>query len=243
MSTPPMARNAIRLPCHTPAVPSESMSFGTPMVLSPSSVSSFKECPLAFRFSYLERLPEPPAPWTTQGHPGAPRARAPARPPAGRAHRRRRARRSRPRPGRARRAPEFADLELTEDEWAKFHADAEMLVRKYFELEDPRTIRPDRPRAQARGHPGDHPAPRHHRPARARRERGARRHRLQDRLGAVELYEAKSLSGVHMYALLCERMLGRRPAGCSCSTCRSPRRSSPTPSDQSIRGVERAHRP
>ena len=43
------------------------MSFAPPWSLSPSSVSSFKECPLAFRFSYLERLPEPPAPWTTKG--------------------------------------------------------------------------------------------------------------------------------------------------------------------------------
>jgi len=27
-----------------------------------------------------------------------------------------------------------------------------------------------------------------------------------------EFWEAKSLAGVHIYALLCERMLGRRPA-------------------------------
>src|SRR3954453_9004123 len=44
-----------------------SMSLAPPWSLSPSSCSSFKECPLAFRFSYLERLPEPPAPWTPKG--------------------------------------------------------------------------------------------------------------------------------------------------------------------------------
>ena len=38
--------------------------------------------------------------------------------------------------------PEFADLDLTDEEWAKFDADAEALVQKYFQLEDPRTVRP-----------------------------------------------------------------------------------------------------
>ena len=52
------------------------MGRALPPSLSPSSISSFKECPLAFRFSYLERLPEPPSPWATQGHARAPGARA-----------------------------------------------------------------------------------------------------------------------------------------------------------------------
>ena len=38
-----------------------------PASLSPSSISSFKECPLAFRFSYLDRLPQPPAPHSSKG--------------------------------------------------------------------------------------------------------------------------------------------------------------------------------
>ena len=38
-----------------------------PYALSPSSISSFKECPLAFRFSYLDRLPEPSTVWTAKG--------------------------------------------------------------------------------------------------------------------------------------------------------------------------------
>ena len=118
------------------------MGFAPPWSLSPSSCSSFKECPLAFRFSYLERLPEPPAPWTSKGtlvhralellldRPADERTVDAALADLDRA--------------RVELAPhpDFADLELTEEEWAMFDADAESLVRKYFELEDPRTVRP-----------------------------------------------------------------------------------------------------
>ncbi|MGH9066737.1 MAG: PD-(D/E)XK nuclease family protein, partial [Acidimicrobiales bacterium] len=35
------------------------MSFPLPSSISPSKVSSFKDCALAFRFSAIDRLPEP----------------------------------------------------------------------------------------------------------------------------------------------------------------------------------------
>jgi len=54
-----------------------------------------------------------------------------------------------------------------------------------------------------------------------------------------EFWEAKSLSGVHMYALLCERMLGRRPARVQLFYLSKPEAIIATPTDQSIRGVER----
>jgi putative RecB family exonuclease len=38
-----------------------------PHGLSPSKVESFKSCALAFRFSAIDRLPEPPSPWATKG--------------------------------------------------------------------------------------------------------------------------------------------------------------------------------
>ena len=50
-----------------------------------------------------------------------------------------------------------------------------------------------------------------------------------------ELWEAKSLSGVHMYALLCERMLGRRPARVQLFYLSKPEAIIATPTDQSIR--------
>src|SRR5882762_8164855 len=43
------------------------MSLPLPTSLSPSKVSSFKECALAFRFSAIDRLPEPPSPWAVKG--------------------------------------------------------------------------------------------------------------------------------------------------------------------------------
>jgi putative RecB family exonuclease len=135
--------------------------------------------------------------------------------------------------------PDFADLDLTDEEWAKFDSDSESLVRKYFELEDPRTITPiglelkleaDLGRTRLRG--------------------------IIDRLeldehgefvvtdyktGSVpsEFFEAKSLAGVHMYALLCERMLGRRPARVQLYYLSKPEAIIAAPTEQSIRGVER----
>ncbi|HEY3672888.1 MAG TPA: PD-(D/E)XK nuclease family protein [Acidimicrobiia bacterium] len=215
------------------------MSLAPPWSLSPSSVSSFKECPLAFRFSYLERLPEPPSVWTTKGT---------------LVHRALELLLDRPADERSIDAgladlaqarvelaphPDFADLDLTEEEWAKFDSDSESLVHKYFELEDPRTITPiglelkleaDLGRTRLRG--------------------------IIDRLeldehgefvvtdyktGSVpsEFWEAKSLAGVHMYALLCERMLGRRPARVQLYYLSKPEAIIAAPTEQSIRGVER----
>jgi hypothetical protein len=51
----------------------------------------------------------------------------------------------------------------------------------------------------------------------------------------------KSLSGVHIYALLCERHARQRPAACSSTTCRA-RGDHRHPTDQSITGVEAQHR-
>ena len=97
--------------------------------------------------------------------------------------------------------PDFTELELTVDEWDGFHADAETLVHRYFELEDPTTIRADRARAPAR---------RHHR-ARcscAASSTGSSSTQTTSssitdyKTGAVpsERYEIKRLAGVHMYA-------------------------------------------
>ena len=43
------------------------MAFPVPRSLSPSKVSSFTDCALAFRFSVIDRLPEPPSPAATRG--------------------------------------------------------------------------------------------------------------------------------------------------------------------------------
>ena len=43
------------------------MPANPPRTLSPSKVSSFTDCPLAFRFSIIDRLPEPPSPHALKG--------------------------------------------------------------------------------------------------------------------------------------------------------------------------------
>jgi putative RecB family exonuclease len=215
------------------------MSLAPPWSLSPSSCSSFKECPLAFRFAYLDRLPEPPSPWTTKGT---------------LVHRALELLLDRPPDERSldaaladlRRArvelvphPDFADLVLTEEEWAQFDADAEELVRRYFQLEDPTTVRPIGLELKLEADLG-----------RTRLRGIIDRLELDDdgefvvtdyKTGSVpsELWEAKSLAGVHIYALLCERMLGRRPARVQLYYLSKPEAIIAQPTDQSIRGVER----
>ena len=215
------------------------MSYAPPWSLSPSACSSFKECPLAFRFSYIERLPEPPSPWTTKGT---------------LVHRALELLLDRPPDERTIDAalfdldrarvelaahPDFTDLVLTDEEWAQFHADSVLLVQRYFTLEDPRTVRPIGLELKLEADLGK-----------------VRLRGVIDRLeldehgelvvtdyktGSVpsEFWEAKSLSGVHMYALLCERTFGKRPARVQLLYLTKPEAIIATPSDQSIVGVER----
>jgi putative RecB family exonuclease len=215
------------------------MVYAPPRSLSPSSTSAFKSCPLAYRFSYLDRLPEPPSIWTSRGI---------------LVHRCLELLLDRPAPERTLEAaradvatatlelsadPELAGLELSDEEWERFHADVWTLVERYFELEDPTTVRPIGLELKLEADLGH-----------------VRLRGVIDRLdltddgelvvvdyktGAVpsEQWEARSLAGVHVYALLCERMLGRRPARVQLYYLSRPEAIIATPTDQTITGVER----
>ncbi len=211
-----------------------------PSTLSPSKVSAFKDCALAFRFSVIDRLPEPPSPAAVKGtlvhraleqlYCAAPegRTRAAALAALGAAF------------DHARRHDgEYAQLALQGEAEERFRDDAERLVHGYFEMEDPTTIRPigiellleaeldgvrvrgiiDRLELDAQGElvvtdykTGRAPAPRHE----------------QGRFG-----------GVHFYAFLCEAMLGRRPARVQLLYLGDGVTIVATPSEQSVRGLER----
>ena len=191
------------------------MPLPLPTSLSPSKVSSFTDCGLAFRFSAIDRLPEPPSVAASRGTLVHARPRAAVRPGAGRAHaserplacldeaiaelrdapgvRRARARRRR----RGRRSSTRR---------ARCSA-------RYFRLEDPRTITPiglelklevgGRWRARSAGSstassstptasswsPTTRPA---RRPASAR--------------------SSSAWPACAFYSLLCERLFGKRPA-------------------------------
>jgi len=209
-----------------------------PYSLSPSSISCFKSCPLSFRFSYLERLPEPPSPWASKGslvHRALELLFC--RPPDDRTISAALADLDRARTELAEH-PEFAGLELSDEEWELFHADAEQLVHRYFELEDPTTVHPIGLELKLEAELG-----------------GVRLRGIIDRLDLVdgelvvtdyktgsvpsEFFEAKSLAGVHIYGLLCERMLGKRPVRVQLLYLSKPEAIIATPTDQSTSGVEK----
>ena len=117
------------------------MAFPVPRTLSPSKVTAFTDCALAFRFSAIDRLPEPPTVAATRGtlvhaalealHCLAPADRTPEAAlacldDAALA---------------LRDDPEYIALGLDDEAAAGFQAEAADLVRNYFRLEDPTTVR------------------------------------------------------------------------------------------------------
>src|SRR6266566_3861913 len=117
------------------------MGLPIPQTLSPSSMGCFTSCPLAFRFSYVQRLPEPPSAPASKGtlvhlalqhlmwRPAHERTIDAALADLQRASR------------ELESDSEFAGLELTPEQLEQFRSDAEVLVRRYFELEDPTRVR------------------------------------------------------------------------------------------------------
>lgn len=211
-----------------------------PVSLSPSAVSSFRDCPLAFRFSYLDRLPEPPSVAASRGtlvhraleqlmlRPPAERTLAAALADLALAadllvdH------------------PEFAGLGLADDEWEAFREEAAGHVRRYFELEDPTAVHPiglelklgtSVGRITVRGVID-----------RLDLDRETGELVVTDyKTGSVpsERQEQARLGGVNIYALLCERVLGRRPARVQLYYLSKPEAIVAYPTEQSVRGVER----
>jgi putative RecB family exonuclease len=216
------------------------MGVALPMSLSPSSVSSFTSCPLAFKFAYLDRLPEPPSVAASRGtlvHRALERLFD--REPADRtidvamtdleraAH-------------ELADDPEFAGLGLAAEEWAAFRGEAEVLVHRYFELEDPQSVRPIGLEIKLEATIGER-----------LKVRG-----IIDRLeldadgelivtdyktGAAprEQHERSRLVGVQIYALLCEQNFGRRPKRVQLLYLSTPEAIMAEPSEQSITGVTR----
>jgi putative RecB family exonuclease len=211
----------------------------SPRTLSPSKVAAFTDCALAFRFSVIDRLPEPPSPWATKGtlvHAALERLLVLD-------------------PGDrtvdaafgalddafsvVRLDPEYVELHLGPDEEAAFLDDARRLVRNYFRLEDPTLVQPIGIELMLDATIG-----------------GARVRGIIDRLeldhdgelvvtdyktgrAPSERYERGRLDGVQLYSLLCERNFGRRPARVRLLYLGDPIEISTSPSDQSTNAAER----
>lgn len=214
------------------------MALPLPTTLSPSKVTAFKDCALAFRFSAIDRIPEPTSPAMAKGtlvH--AALERLFALPPADRrveaaltcldeavAHL--------SEPGR-----DLDGLGLPADEMAALRADAERLVRNYFLLEDPRTIRPIGLELRLEAPVGDLALV-----------------GIIDRLELDEdgelvvtdyktgrapsdRYEQAKMGGIHFYSLLCEELFGKRPARIQLLHLHEPVTITAIPTDQSTRGL------
>ena len=214
------------------------MSLPVPTTLSPSKVASFTHCGLAFRFSTIDRVPEPPSVHLTKGTvvhralellfwlyerghrtPAAAQAMLDRTRIEYSVH------------------PDYTDLGLAGDDETLFWDDAAVLVANLFVIEDPNSVRMLGTELRLEAALG------------STRLRG-----VIDRLeiaddGALVVtdyktgaaprvqFEGRRLAGVHFYAFLCEETLGRRPDRIQLLHLREPEAIITIPTDQSARGL------
>ena len=209
-----------------------------PSTLTPSKISAFTSCPLAFRFSVVERLPEPPSLAATRGtlvHRALQLLFTYVEPP----HRdRARAEEVLEEAWRSYQDdPDVTGLELDLDGLASLRREASVLVDRYFELENPNEVTPvgleldlqlELDGLVLRGiidrldvRPDGSFAVVDYKTGRAPRAEQAK----------------SKLSGVHLYALLCEQLLGKRPSAVRLLYLRDRVVVSSEPTDTSMRGV------
>lgn len=210
-------------------------SWTIPTNLSPSRVESFLSCPLAFRFSSIEKLPDPPTVATTRGSlvhrslelffletaadrtPAALDRAVDAAVAEYREH------------------DDFVLLGLDDAAAAGFFADARQIAANYLQMEDPTTVHDIGLELRLEAPVGDLML------------RG-----IIDRLdrnddGALVVvdyktgrapspgWERKSMSGIHFYAFLCESVFGQRPAEIRLMYLKSGETITTAPSAQSTR--------
>ncbi len=209
--------------------------YPVPNSLSPSRVESFLSCPLAFRFASIERLPEPPAPYSTKGsmvhralellftHPNEQRTVATAEAAFQQAT------------AEYLVDPEFTLLGLDPAAQDAFFADAWVLVQKYFAMEDPTSVRDIGLELRLEAQVGSLTL----RGIIDRLELDA-----EGRLVVTDYktgrapsanYEQKSLAGVHFYSFLCQEVIGQRPAAIRLMYIRTGDVITATPSEQSVK--------
>jgi putative RecB family exonuclease len=207
-----------------------------PASLSPSKVVSFKDCALAFKFSAIDRLPEPPSPPAAKGtlvHRALEFLYG--REPLDRTIENALADLDRAWDD-VLGSEEYAGMEIPDD----FRSSAATLVRRYFELEDPTKIRPIglelflstplNDRVNLRGIID-----------RLELDEDGELVVTDNKTGKVpgERQEQGRLTGVHFYSYLCEKLFGRRPARIQLLYLGEPVAIIATPSEQSTRGLER----
>ncbi|MEO6651080.1 MAG: PD-(D/E)XK nuclease family protein [Ilumatobacteraceae bacterium] len=206
-----------------------------PVTLSPSRVESFLSCPLAFRFSSIEKLPDLPSVAATRGslvHRALELLFV--RPPAERT------------PAALdaaieaaivayRQLDDFTLLELDHEATNRFEADCRQLASNYLEMEDPTAVRDIGLELRLEAPVGDLML------------RGIIDRLELDADGELVVtdyktgrapspnWERKSLSGLNFYSFLCETLFGRRPAAIRLMYLSSKETITATPSAQSTK--------
>lgn len=216
------------------------MAFELPGSLSPSKVSKFTDCALAFKFSAIDRLPEPPSTHALKGTlvhaalerlfwdlPRGSRSVQAARDALEVAW------------AQLESDQEAAGLDLSSDERGAFVSDAWSLIERYFRLEDPETVDAVGVELLLEAE-----------------VEGILLRGIVDRLDVTpdgelvvvdyktgrapsQIQERQRLWGVHFYALLCEEVLGVKPALVRLMYLREPVVIETAPSDQAIRALRR----
>jgi putative RecB family exonuclease len=214
------------------------MPLPLPSTLSPSKLARFVQCPLAFRYAHIERLPEPSSVQQVRGtlvHRALELLFSSAQ-STGRTR------------ARAREAlsaawddvavsEEFTGLALDDDAVRRLRDDASELVDRYFLLEDPTGVHEVGLELDLRASVG-----------------GVELRGIIDRLddlgdGALAVVDYKtgrapdpnrsrqSLAGVYFYAMLCEEVLGTRPREVRLMYLRDEVVLVESPTEQGMRGV------
>jgi len=212
-------------------------TYPVPMSLSPSRVSSFTSCPMQFRFSSIQKLPEPPGVATTKGTIGH-RAlellfvrRAADRTPEALAADMAAAL------DEYRTHPDYVGLRLEGTAVDKFDRDCHALVDKYFAMEDPTMVREIGLELWMEASVGHLTL------------RGIIDRLELDADGELVVtdyktgrapsgnFEQKSLAGVHFYSFLCEAVFGKRPAKIRLMYLASGETIETVPSAQSVKFI------
>lgn len=212
-------------------------AYPVPTTLSPSRIESFLSCPLAFRFVNVQRLPDPPTVATTKGslvhralelffgedgdrsveylHHSVDTAVEEYG-----SH------------------PDLLDLDLAGDALTEFVDDCRRLALGYLDMEDPAGVTPVGLEMRIEAPVGPVTL------------RGIIDRLERDTSGGLVVTdyktgrapapgrEKKSLGGVQLYSVLCERSLGERPVRVQLMYLRSGQTVSATPTDQSTRFME-----
>ena len=211
--------------------------FPVPNSLSPSRVESFLSCPMQFRFTSIEKLPEPPVAHMTKGslvHRALELLFT--QPPA---------RRTAEAAFEALSAAiaeyntdaDFTDLQLNEAEAEKFFAECTELVGRYLRMEDPCAVRDIGLELRLEAPVGELTL------------RGIIDRLELDADGSLVVtdyktgraptahYEQGKMTGVHFYAFLCHALFGQIPSKVRLMYLKSGEVIEAAPSAQSVRFV------